>query len=78
LLGFPQFHRTHHNNKLYSFQKSVNTFLVVIVGGEKRATAVLCRPAVGASRFHAFPQVLRAARALYFAKKRVEYDSGGK
>jgi hypothetical protein len=31
LLSFPQFHRTHHNNKLYSFQKSVKGPVVVIV-----------------------------------------------
>jgi hypothetical protein len=40
LLRFPQFHRAHHNNKLYSSQKLV-TALVVMITFVEKATGLL-------------------------------------
>jgi hypothetical protein len=43
LLRFPQFHRAHHNNKLYSSQKLVTALVVMITFVEKaeKATGLL-------------------------------------
>jgi hypothetical protein len=79
LLRFPQFHRAHHNNKLYRCKKKQHC----CCGDERKEScgkkALGLWPSAGREGvpfpLH-FPEVLRVLWALYFAKKRVQYDSG--
>jgi hypothetical protein len=51
LLSFPQIHRAHHNNKLYSSQELVTALVVMNCGCGKKAIGLLRWTGVREFRF---------------------------